>query len=249
MLSVGGDPEFFLVKDDVPVSAHDILPGTKEEPYKLKHGAVQVDGMAGEMNIKPSQSAEEFEYNVDALIKEIRTLVPKGLAIRFHPTAVFLGDVLDSVPRIHKELGCSPDWNAYSGLQNDNPTLALEKYPNMRSAGGHIAIGWGTGFDKNSQSHIWDCEQFIKTMDQQFGAFADLWDEDKLRANLYGKPGAYRPTTFGVEYRTPSNAWVRYPKVYPFIFNLVQDTFKIMMDEDTGELVFDGAWLETVRND
>ena len=241
---VGGDPEFFLFNADTPVSAHEYLPGSKEKPYPLENGYVQVDGMAGEVNIKPSATAEEFEHNVRAVFTDVRKMLTNHINIMFRPSVEFLDSTLESVPESNKELGCSPDFNAYTGLMNDSPMLELKKVPNLRSAGGHICVGWGENFDKKDASHVLDCESFIKHIDPIYRGFASIWDLDTRRAQLYGRPGAFRPTAFGVEYRTPSNAWVAYPKMYPFIFALAENTMLHMMGEQGKELEFKSEWLE-----
>jgi hypothetical protein len=244
MFSVGGDPEFFILRDGVPVSAHDLLPGSKEKPHPLQHGDVQVDGMAGEVNIKPSTSAEEFEHNVRAVFSDVKKILPKWAKIAFKPSVEFLDSTLEAVPESQKELGCSPDFNAYTGLMNESPMLELKKVPNLRSAGGHICVGWGDGFDKKDASHVFDCESFIKHIDPVYRGFAAIWDNDQRRASLYGKPGAYRTTSFGVEYRTPSNAWVAHPKMYPFIFALAENTMLHMMgEEQQSTLTFKHEWI------
>jgi len=200
--------------------------------------------MAGEVNIDPADNAADFADNVKAVFAATRKLVPKRFDIRFTPSVEFLGDILDSVPEAHKELGCSPDFNAYTGLMNESPMLALKKVPNLRSAGGHICVGWGDNFDKKDASHVLDCESFIKHIDPAYRGFSQLWDKDERRASLYGKPGAYRATAFGVEYRTPSNAWVAHPKMYPFIFALAENTMLHMMGEEQKELTFKSEWLD-----
>jgi len=200
--------------------------------------------MAGEVNIRPSSSAEEFEYNVRAVFSDVRKMLPKHFDIAFKPSVEFLDSTLATVPDSQKELGCSPDFNAYSGLMNESPMLELKKVPNLRSAGGHICVGWGENFDKKDASHVLDCESFIKHIDPIYRSFSTLWDRDQRRAMLYGRPGAYRATAFGVEYRTPSNAWVAHPKMYPFIFALAENTMLHMMGEPGKELTFKSEWID-----
>jgi len=52
---VGCDPELFVKKDGVLVSAHGLVQGSKEHPFRVSKGAVQVDGMALEFNIDPAE--------------------------------------------------------------------------------------------------------------------------------------------------------------------------------------------------
>lgn len=51
---VGADPELFVSKAGVILSAFGLVGGTKKVPQKVERGAVQVDGMALEFNIDPA---------------------------------------------------------------------------------------------------------------------------------------------------------------------------------------------------
>lgn len=231
-VTIGCDPEFFLYKDGYPVSAHDIVPGTKEEPYKLSKGAVQRDGMAVEFNIDPASTPEEFADNVLTTIGDIRQMVPKEYKFKYYPSVEFKEYYYRMVPDGPKELGCNPDYNAYTGLINTNPNVGLVGNPLLRTGAGHIHLGWTADQDKKDPSHIWDCRQVVKMMDEFYGLVKPKIDLDTRREALYGAKGAFRPTTFGVEYRVPSNAWVRYPDLYPFIFSMAHSVVKGM---ETGE--------------
>ena len=219
-LTVGADPEFFLELDGKPVSAHTMVPGTKDKPHKLKHGAVQLDGMAVEFNIDPASTAEEFSHNIHEVLKQIRQMIPVQYKFSFKPSVFFEPYYFEQVPEQHKELGCNPDFNAYTELMNPAPDTSA--YPTMRTGAGHIHIGWTKGMDKKDYDHLRSCRAMIKRIDNYYQHYAPLFDSDKTRQNLYGKNGCFRPTTYGVEYRTPSNAWVQYPKLYPWMFDFTK---------------------------
>jgi hypothetical protein len=59
-------------------------------------------------------------------------------------------------------------------------------------------------------------------MDALLKPIEHLWDNDTMRRKMYGRYGAFRPKSYGVEYRALSNAWVRDPDLYDFIYNLSQ---------------------------
>ena len=249
-ITVGGDPEIALYLGDEPISAHEIIPGTKEKPHKLASGACQLDGMAVEINIDPAKSEEEYEHNINSVIGEVRKIVPSKYSLRYVPCVQFSPLVLDRVPTFHKELGCNPDWNAYSGLINPSPMERLKLISNHRSFGGHISAGWTKDKDKEDPSHVLDCEMVIKNLDPFYMHIKEKVDADVLRAELYGKPGAYRPTPFGVEYRTPSNAWVGYPRMYRYMFGLVVSVINGMHNGLEFQVPkFKQEYLEQVRAD
>ena len=46
---------------------------------------------------------------------------------------------------------------------------------------------------------------------------------------MYGAKGAFRPKHYGVEYRVPSNAWLRYPALHKWMFNITRTVYSNMM--------------------
>ncbi len=69
---IGCDPELFVFSENKKkiVSAHDLLPGTKEEPFAVPCGAIQVDGVAAEFNITPADESRRFIQNI-AIVKNL----------------------------------------------------------------------------------------------------------------------------------------------------------------------------------
>lgn len=223
---IGGDPEFFVKKEGKHVSAHDLVPGTKEKPHKLPSGGdVQADGTAIEFNIEPSFSGYEFADNISRCLRNIRRFTPrKEYEYSFSPSVFYEEKYFDSLPEEPKILGCSPDFNAYTKKKNPPPETA--KFPTMRTGAGHITIGWTNGKDPESRDHFFDCCELTKMLDGYFSHFVNLWDDDKTRQNLYGAKGAFRPKPFGCEYRVLSNAWLRHPNLWPWIFESAKGVFE-----------------------
>lgn len=228
---IGADPEFFLKNPNSGqfVSAHGILPGTKYEPYKVPHGAVQVDGMAAEFNIDPAEDADAFISNVGHVLKWMKDYIP-GYDFAYDPVAVFDQSYFDGQPEVAKELGCDPDYNAWTGVRNDPPPMDQP----MRTASGHIHIGWTEGADAFSDEHVADCRTVIRQLDYYLGVHSLLWDGDNRRRSMYGKAGAFRPKPYGCEYRVLSNAWLRSPLLMRWIDNT---TRKAMADLQAGRIV------------
>lgn len=203
----GCDPELFIFdEDDNPVCADGIIPGTKEEPHPVKCGAVQVDGMAAEFNINPVTTFDEFEYNIVTVMKELRKFLPKGHTLKLLPSVTFSKEVWSKAPTRAKILGCTPDFDAWSGGVNRPPNGA--KIPRMRTASGHLHIGWR----KNGEvdvDHINNCRDLVKQLDWYLGSWSVRGDPDPTRRSLYGKAGACRYKPYGVEYRVLSNFWLK----------------------------------------
>lgn len=202
----GADPELFVLdKRGKPVSP-DMIPGTKNEPHRVKCGAVQRDGMAAEFNIDPAETFEEFNSNVGTVLGELKTFLPKGYTLSAVPSVTFTAADFDAAPDEAKELGCQPDYDAWTGEVNPPPHDPENPY--LRTASGHLHIGWGDDYELSDIQHIMNCQDLVKQFDWYLGTYSVSQDEDATRRRLYGKAGAFRPKPYGVEYRVLSNFWI-----------------------------------------
>lgn len=203
----GADPELFVLNESGrPVTAAGLIPGTKEEPHKVKDGAVQVDGMAAEFNIDPCSSFEEFDGRIQSVLSQLTKMLPNGHTLTAVPSIRFAEEDFKMAPDEAKVLGCNPDFNAWTGKVNPPPHDAENPY--LRTASGHIHIGWADGLDVTDPQHVINCCDLIKQLDWYLGGWSLRKDTDATRRLLYGKAGAYRPKPYGVEYRVLSNFWI-----------------------------------------
>lgn len=209
--SLGCDPEVFVAgPDGKVVSAHTFIPGSKKEPFKVTAGAIQPDGLSAEFNTDPVDymDAMAFNNNVLTVLRELKKHIPADHKIVYEPTVQFDKEYYDSLPKEVKELGCDPDFCAYSeNIFEPNPRPVGDS--GMRSGAGHIHIGWGSDIPADNEDHVNICRNFIKQLDCYVGLIMTCIDGDVERRKLYGRAGAYRPKSYGVEYRTPSNAWIK----------------------------------------
>jgi hypothetical protein len=229
-LTIGCDPEGFLFhkKKKKFVSAHGIIPGTKSAPHKVDKGAVQVDGMAAEFNIDPASTREQFVDHVTSVISTLSSMLPKDVELKFQPVATFDAETWAEVPPEAKELGCDPDFNAYTGEANPRPDGARD----FRTAAGHIHLGWTKGMAPDDPGHIEACRMMARQLDFYLGLPLLLCDPDPTRRTMYGKAGAYRVKPYGVEYRTPSNVWVNNPEMMAWVFDRAKDAFEALFKGD-----------------
>lgn len=220
---IGADPEIFLRKGSRNVSAHGLCPGTKKEPHKINKGAVQLDGTAVEFNIDPSSNSAQFSENIKTVLKGIRKIIPPEFKFQIKPSVEYGKKYYDEeIPAESKQLGCDPDFDAYkNGARNDPP----QPVGTIRTGAGHVHIGWGNNFKVDDPSHIADCVMLTRNMDALVRMVEHNWDKDKRRRKMYGKLGTFRPKPYGMEYRSLSNAWVNYPKLYPFIHSLAMHAY------------------------
>lgn len=216
-LLVGADPEIFVANPHGLVSAHGMVPGTKENPHKVNKGAIQVDGMALEFNIDPANSEEEFVSSIKEVMRTLSTRIPDDCKLEVVPTAEFGSKYIQEQPEVAKELGCSSDFNAYTGKENPKPNAEVP----FRTAAGHVHIGWGEGFDTRDPQHMDLCCDLVKVLDLYLGVPSVLADSDTKRRSLYGAAGAFRPKTYGLEYRVLSNFWLKSDSKIQWVYKQV----------------------------
>lgn len=225
VFKLGADPECFLRKvgNNHLVSAHDIVPGTKLEPYKLPNGgACQADGTALEVNIPPSESGEEFADNIVSVYTDVLKLLPKGLRLSFDPTVIYSEKYWNTIPDEAKRLGCSPDYDGMNEGKELPPPPENKVPPRMRTAGGHLHLGWCDELkeDPFEKDHFQDCVFMAKMFSEwadpvysldityHFKEFKRILPLDRKRLKLYGDIGSFRPKPYGVELRSPSCSWL-----------------------------------------
>lgn len=226
---IGCDPELFLLKrDGTPLSAHGAVAGTKKSPLPVAGGAIQVDGMALEFNTEPvllDGCFSKFNSNINSVLKELKKAVQesdgfKTARFKIAPVQDFGEEIMAATPEEARELGCDPDYCAYTGKANPRPDGEVT----FRTASGHIHVGWGADIPFEHPDHIDICCDFIKAMDAHVGLFMTIIETDPRRRELYGKAGAFRPKPYGVEYRTPSNEWLLTVASRRVIYDLTRAT-------------------------
>ena len=224
-ITVGADPEIFIGHGPEPVSAYGVVPGTKQEPFRVERGAVQVDGMATEFNIDPANTSEEFQLNLTTVMNQLKSMIGD---CEFIDTASidFSDEIIKTQPLEALLLGCEPDYNAYTLEENPTPVPP----GNMRTAGGHIHIGGLPSDDPQSPQHLQTMSRLIKAMDECIGTYSIFWDRDDRRRSMYGMAGAMRPKSYGVEYRSLSNKWIFNENLVKFVYDGVARSLERAFD-------------------
>jgi len=225
---IGADPELFVKKDGKFHSAHGIVPGNKLHPFPVKDGAVQVDGMALEFNINPAKEEKEFVHNVESVLSSLRDMVPDKYSFNYTASATFDRLHIKEQPAEALALGCEADFDAYA--ESQKPTPILMSY--MRTAGGHIHIGWTEDEDPMESSHFLSCCQMTKQLDYFLGIPSVILDKDVIRKGLYGIAGSFRPKPYGLEYRVLSNFWIENKKYMEFVFSQTKLAFDLFVNKD-----------------
>jgi hypothetical protein len=241
-MKLGCDPEVFLRDaSHALVSAIDRVGGSKEAPrplLELGEGyAVQEDNVAAEFNIPPADSSEQFRDSVMKTMKHLEELVNKqGLSLA-HDSAAFFPAWELADPRA-QVFGCEPDFNAWTCETNPRPTATRA---DLRTCGGHVHIGHKFNSDE-------EILEFIKYMDLFLGVPSIIMDLGFLRRELYGKAGAFRPKTYGAEYRTLSNFWVFDPRLVEWVWNATSQAMDAWQNKKINIETVKPDILEAINN-
>lgn len=219
MFKIGCDAEFFGKKNGRHVSLIGRVGGTKADPRKTKHGAVQEDNVAAEINTIPASTEDELVSNVAAVIEDLKEIVePQEIEIDTTSASAMFDDSELEHPDA-KRFGCDPDFDAWLAEMREMPT---DVPPNLRTCGGHIHFGYKF---KDGVNAILDfvkwCDVFLALPAVAAGV------EDATRKKLYGQAGTFRVKPYGVEYRTLSNFWLSNPEYVKWVFQQAKVLFEM----------------------
>lgn len=211
--TIGADPECFVGDSEGVRSVIGLIGGSKTNPRPLECGegfAVQEDNVALEYNVPASDCKEMFVKNISTAMDFLSVLLRDKMGLNFvKDSAVSFPEMELRHPAAHV-FGCDPDFNAWTGKRNSKPKATN---PNLRSCGGHVHIG----IKDTHYAHL-EIKEIIKACDLFISVPSVIMDKGELRKQLYGKAGAYRPTKYGVEYRTPSNFWIFEKKYVEWVY-------------------------------
>jgi len=272
--TIGGDPEFFITDKEGKVTNADMfLPGKRNpipvSDYRGKKESSRVffDGIQGEMAPKEQQCREYFAHNIQRCFRAVYNRIPEDHSISLAPSARVTKRVLNRADPEARMFGCEPDFNAYTGNTN-TPEMDASNHP-FRYAGGHMHLGASSKYiQKDSpeyqlinepESHL----RAIKLLDLMVTIPTILLDKgpgSQRRRSKYGKAGCFRPTPYGVEYRTPSCWWLGSPMAVSLIYGLARVTWSVLVknlneqyteasgfDEETIRGAIDESDTKTIR--
>lgn len=219
-LLIGADPEVFVkdIKTEQIQSSIGVLPGSKKKPYRTKHGFVHKDNVLAEFSVKPSGTKTEFVVNVEASLYDVDMLLKK----KGKTFAILASYELDEEYTSHylaNEFGCEADYNVWE-LDAYDRIFNSGQFGNLRTAGGHIHIGFPAEVTMELQISV------VKACEYYIGLPSVFMDKDTVRKSLYGASGSFRPKPYGIEYRVPSNFWLSSRILRGWIFNQAIHAYK-----------------------
>jgi hypothetical protein len=206
MYTLGADPEMFLrdVNTGGVVPVCGLIGGTKGDAIPLEGMpdgfGVQEDNVMLEFNIPAANTPGRFSTYVGEALEAVDNLIRirnLPLEIDFSSERLFT-DVQLATPQA-QAFGCSPDFDGYKMGAPCRP-ISPERLGGWRFAGGHVHIGYAAS---EVPQHV-----VAQLCDLFLGLPSVALDKQAQRRRRYGQPGRFRPTEYGIEYRTLSNFWV-----------------------------------------
>jgi len=207
---------------------------------------VQRDNVAVEVATEPASSVDEFISSIRSVLSETKKVLPKDSEIVALPSARFEQDQLEHPEA--KEFGCDPDYDAWDLVANEKPFVEDQTF---RSFGAHIHVGT-SGKDENTfLLNITGKVNMVKAMDCIHGMVSTVLDNSEAsidRRKLYGKPGAHRPTDYGVEYRVLSNYWLKSPITVMMMYHLTKDALDVVRNEKLDDLIQNLGGADNIKD-
>jgi hypothetical protein len=199
-IMIGCDPEMFVSECGKVSHAIGKIGGDKECPFSVPRGGLQEDNVLAEFCMEPSDTPEGFLENIGTVMGYMRDrLAFSGLKVVPNVSS-FVYKSMEGFPEKAFEFGCTPDYDAFTNLQNPTPVAPK----GLRTAGGHVHIGYPSPTPEVSRRVALMC-------DYALGLPSVLEDNTKgasRRKQLYGKASCVRYKSYGVEYRTLSSYWL-----------------------------------------
>lgn len=231
--SIGGDPEFFIVAPgSVIMNADRYLPG-KEAPIVLKNGRdgqisrIYFDGIQGEIAVAWDTCRDALVTIMSQCLSTLVNKIPSDHTLSMSPCVTVTKQILKVADPEARRFGCMPDFNAYT-LTVNTPEMDASKHM-YRYAGGHLHLGLSNTHTKcqkelallREDGHI-DLIKWLDLMVSIPTFFLNNDEAAKIRRTKYGKAGCFRPTPYGVEYRTPSAWWLKSPLTMSLIYGFAR---------------------------
>ena len=221
MFTFGADPEFILEKDGIVYSSIGVIPN-KDNCYGEKGHKFYYDNVLAECAIKPSDHEEETINRFRECFKIFSKLIDP-YKLSSESTNSFSANQLNHP--VAKEVGCKSEWCAYDLIEVDPHKNAI-KNSSFRTAGGHIHLG----SDEEPLNNGFGVLFTIRMLDLFLGLPFVLIEEKTNRRTLFGHAGRHRVTSYGLEYRTLSNHWLKSPKLVSLVHRICSFTLDFVKE-------------------
>lgn len=220
-LRLGCDPEFFIRQNGRVIGSEDVLGSG------LMHirGSVIKDGVQAEINPLATNCRETMIYNIRACLDMVAHAMGTDMSINTSVSVEIERNMFESLSEDCRKFGCKPSFN----LDPEVPEVMLLNASDymIRSAGGHIHLGGDSG---ETLAVLKNPKLIMPLLDLIVGNTCVLLDRDEgniERRKHYGRAGEFRTPSYGIEYRTLSNFWLRSPVLASLVFGLARHAVDI----------------------
>lgn len=236
---IGSDAEFFFKKDGEIIGSELVIPFeglTTKAPTDTSPMFIVRDGVQAELHTIPRRCRAFAGNDMKALMLKLKEHLKKHPSVSacFDQVVEIKQYNLDILSEESKSFGCMPSYNIYATTPDkiipitQNPQTYL-----FRAGGGHIHLGRPSTDDSyNKERYAVDNpELLVPLLDLIVGNTLVLIDRNPLikeRRKAYGRAGEYRTPKHGLEYRVPSNFWLRDYKLMSFVFGLCRYAISIV---------------------
>jgi hypothetical protein len=192
---------------------------------------MQEDNVMVEFNIPPASDEYMFSNYINHALEQldahIYNISDGRLERDIRASRLFSHELLANPQAM--TFGCSPDFNAYAGgaaFAPVAPALLAEPEGAWRFSGGHVHIGYRDYLDYKLPEFV--VAHFLDLF--LGGGMLSFEREQGKRAELYGLPGRYRPTEYGLEYRSLSNMWIHDPQLVERVGSLTTNALNYLKE-------------------
>lgn len=244
---IGADPELFIAGAKGKVIGSELAVPKEGIPLPASWSSTTTprivrDGVQVELHPQPAGCRQRFFAGLMGIIKVLdKELLKKGVNASFKPVVRISKKELDKLSDESKVLGCAPSLNTHRPMATVRVPKSQER---VRAAGGHIHLGahqtvlplLAKGED-GKPKHPEKVQKLVNLLDVLVGLPCVLIDRDpaqKIRRRVYGRAGEYRLPAHGIEYRTPSNFWLRHYLLGHFVTGMCRLAYSIWGVSEAG---------------
>lgn len=235
-IHLGCDPEFFFKSGSQrkrAIGSELILP--KRGLMVNDASKFIIDGVQAELNPRPNLCRAYLGNEIGRCFIELR----KALETSSEGKKRRISTCFDGVVKVPKtelakldaemlKLGCAPSKNIDKNVDASVMLKSVDPHSEdtERFAGGHIHLGFD---EPNLVSKVQTdpilLKRMVNLLDILVGNTCVLIDRapsSKRRRKFYGRAGEYRLPPHGLEYRVPSNFWLRHASLLSLVFGMAR---------------------------
>lgn len=250
-LVMGCDPElFFTDKRGSVVASEKVIP----QYLSYTNGKITQDGVQVELNPNANSCRQVLSRNVANLISSLDGQAKnKGLKVGLDVTKKVTKRHFDEISDGCKQFGCAESYNIYkTGANKVSEIKADPMVDRERSTGGHIHlgdIGEASPQARLVKKALFNYKRLVPLLDILVGNTLVILDNrkgNKERRENYGRAGEFRPTSYGVEYRVPSNIWLKSYAMFSFTFAMSRFAVEVLASSNPSNKTSNG-WEKKLR--